>query len=526
MVVPAGSPSGLTLTNLPPANSTRVPSSSSAARVCRSNRETAAIEGSASPRNPSVAIESKSSAVRSFDVACRSNASSASSCIIPVPSSITRIIRLPPDSTSTRIDCAPASNAFSSSSFTTEAGRSTTSPAAILFATFSASIRIRVIELQVRKPLPYPPLRWGGSPDLLRPNSTNCADTNRPRGSWQGRASARPHCILLLFDYLQLNPQQVQLVGIHIRRRFSHQILGLRGFWEGDHFANRLLAREQRDDAVNAQRDAAVRRRSVGQGVQKKSESVAQLFLAEAQRPKDSLLDVLLMNSNAAGAQFRAIEDEVVALRAHRQAHFIGGVLQFRNIFLDDPGKGMLRADDRLVGPTPFKQRESGDPQEFPAICGDEFQLLRKQKTHLPRNQCGGIRAGELFFGRDGDDQVAGARVGGCGNFFQGFGAEIFFERRRHTFGRDFKCVHAARAQRFCFFGDFVKLFARERGTAGSGERLDASLDVQRFAGGREMFGHVMQFHTETQVWFVGAVSTYRLTIFHAPERSFYRNAR
>ena len=145
MEVPAGSPAGFTLISFPPANSTRVPCSSSAERVSSSRREMEAIDGRASPRNPSVEIESKSSAVRNFEVACRSNASRASSWFIPVPSSITRIMRLPPDSVSIRIDRAPASSAFSSSSFTTDAGRSTTSPAAILFATFSASMRIRLI---------------------------------------------------------------------------------------------------------------------------------------------------------------------------------------------------------------------------------------------------------------------------------------------------------------------------------------------------------------------------------------------
>ena len=71
---------------------------------------------------------------------------------IPDPSSITRIMRLPPDSTSTRIDRAPASSAFSSSSFTTDAGRSTTSPAAILFATCSASMRMRVMSRLIVAP--------------------------------------------------------------------------------------------------------------------------------------------------------------------------------------------------------------------------------------------------------------------------------------------------------------------------------------------------------------------------------------
>jgi len=128
--------------SFPPANSTRVPCSSSGVRVSSTRRETDAMEGSASPRNPSVPMESRSSAVRSFDVAWRSKASSASSRFMPVPSSITRISCLPPDSTSMRIERAPASSEFSSSSFTTDAGRSTTSPAAMRFATFSASIRI------------------------------------------------------------------------------------------------------------------------------------------------------------------------------------------------------------------------------------------------------------------------------------------------------------------------------------------------------------------------------------------------
>ncbi len=142
--VPAGAPAGFTLTSFPPANSTRVPLSSSVARVSSTSRETAAIVGSASPRKPSVAIDSKSSAPLIFDVACRSKASSESSGFMPQPSSVIRIKRLPPDSVSIRIDRAPASSAFSSNSLTTEAGRSTTSPAAILLATFSGRIRMRL----------------------------------------------------------------------------------------------------------------------------------------------------------------------------------------------------------------------------------------------------------------------------------------------------------------------------------------------------------------------------------------------
>src|SRR5207249_9537184 len=69
---------------------------------------------------------------------------------MPQPLSAMRIILRPPASTSTRRESAPASREFSRSSLTTEAGRSTTSPAAILFATWSGRTRMRPIHLLYR----------------------------------------------------------------------------------------------------------------------------------------------------------------------------------------------------------------------------------------------------------------------------------------------------------------------------------------------------------------------------------------
>ena len=87
--------------------------------------------GSASPRNPWVTIAARSSDVEILLVACRSIASCASSGSMPTPSSSTRISFLPPSSHVMATRVAAASMAFSTSSFTTDAGRSTTSPAAI-----------------------------------------------------------------------------------------------------------------------------------------------------------------------------------------------------------------------------------------------------------------------------------------------------------------------------------------------------------------------------------------------------------
>ena len=103
----------------------------SRSRVVSVNRLTLAMLGSASPRKPIVVMRNKSSALCTLLVAWRSRQSNASSRLMPRPSSVTRIRPRPPASTSTVMWAACASRAFSTSSFTTLAGRSTTSPAAI-----------------------------------------------------------------------------------------------------------------------------------------------------------------------------------------------------------------------------------------------------------------------------------------------------------------------------------------------------------------------------------------------------------
>jgi hypothetical protein len=143
MVVPGAHPMGCRGCTSPPCTRTRTPSTSSARRVVSSNRLTDAMEGSASPRNPSVLMCVRSSNERILLVACRWMASAASAGPIPCPSSFTTMLSTPPSRMVTVTDVAPASSAFSSSSFTTLAGRSTTSPAAIWSISASSSNRMR-----------------------------------------------------------------------------------------------------------------------------------------------------------------------------------------------------------------------------------------------------------------------------------------------------------------------------------------------------------------------------------------------
>src|ERR1035438_1989624 len=178
MAVPPPSAASSQRSILPPAISMRVPVVSSAERVSSSRRETDAMEGSASPRNPRVAMESRSFTSRSLLVAWRSKASSASSRNMPQPSSTTRMSRRPPDSASTRKSVAPASSEFSRSSLTTEAGRSTTSPAAILLATWSGRMRIRPMKKDAHLTITN---RWGRRFRAFPPGRSPYQETKLPR---------------------------------------------------------------------------------------------------------------------------------------------------------------------------------------------------------------------------------------------------------------------------------------------------------------------------------------------------------
>src|SRR6267142_259979 len=123
-----------------------------------------------------------------------------------------------------------------------------------------------------------------------------------------------------------------------------------------------LSTGQEHNHTVDTERDAAVRRRAVGQRVEEKAEAAAQLLFGEAEGFEQALLNVLAVDSNAAGAELVAVEDEVVAFRTDLPRRGF----EFLQIFIDDSGERMLRADPSFVGLAPFEQREAREPQEFP----------------------------------------------------------------------------------------------------------------------------------------------------------------
>ena len=138
-MLPLGHPASSTFIISPPLTSTFLPISLFSVFDTNSTWLMAAILAKASPLNPIEVTVSKSFASLILLVACLSNAISISSGIKPFPLSVIRIYVIPPFFVSIFILFAPASIEFSTNSFTTEAGLSITSPAAILFIVKSSN---------------------------------------------------------------------------------------------------------------------------------------------------------------------------------------------------------------------------------------------------------------------------------------------------------------------------------------------------------------------------------------------------
>ena len=101
MRVPTGMPTGSSSGSRPGRDRSRVPADASRCRDAMLTCATAAIDASASPRNPSVATSSSSAPFDSLLVACRVIERTRSSGWIPTPSSSTTIFASPASSSST-----------------------------------------------------------------------------------------------------------------------------------------------------------------------------------------------------------------------------------------------------------------------------------------------------------------------------------------------------------------------------------------------------------------------------------------
>ena len=127
---------------------------------------------------------------------------------------------------------------------------------------------------------------------------------------------AVPKDLLLL--RLRVDHPDVKLLQLLLRdgpRRAHHQVDRPLRLREGDDVADVVETEDEHRDAVDAERDAAVGRSAVFEGLEQEAEAVADVVVAEAKQLKSALVVVLRWVPVRPAADLEAVEAEVVGLR-------------------------------------------------------------------------------------------------------------------------------------------------------------------------------------------------------------------
>ena len=125
------------------------------------------------------------------------------------------------------------------------------------------------------------------------------------------------HSNLLFLRLAQLQIQLVELRLVDVARGVEHHVAAGVVLREGDVVADRLRAAEQRAQTVETERKAAVRGRSVLEGVHQEAEALLRLLGREAQQFEHLLLQLRVVDTDRTAADLRAVADEVVGVGAH-----------------------------------------------------------------------------------------------------------------------------------------------------------------------------------------------------------------
>ena len=167
------------------------------------------------------------------------------------------------------------------------------------------------------------------------------------------------HSNLLLLRLAQLQIQLVELRLVDVARGVEHHVAAGVVLREGDVVADRLRAAEQRAQTVETERKAAVRGRSVLEGVHQEAETLLRLFRREAQQLEHLGLQFRVVDTDRAAADLGAVADEVVGVGPHAT----GVVVQVLYVFELGRGERMVHGVVTLGLVVPLEQREVDDPQ-------------------------------------------------------------------------------------------------------------------------------------------------------------------
>ncbi len=117
------------------------------------------------------------------------------------------------------------------------------------------------------------------------------------------------------------------------------------------------------------------------QGVEEESEFLLGLFLANAKQVEHPALHFLIVNTNTATTDFRAIQDQVICLGPG----FAGIRVEQRDVFVQRCCERMVHGNMATFLTIPFKQREVCDPDELVIFRVCQAKPLPEMAAQAPK---------------------------------------------------------------------------------------------------------------------------------------------
>ena len=170
--------------------------------------------------------------------------------------------------------------------------------------------------------------------------------------------------------------------GLTVEGAPGHQVHRLRRLGERDDVPDRLLAAQDGDDAVEPERDAAMRRRPVLERVEEEAEAQPGLLVRDLQQLEDQALQRLVVDPDAAAGDLAAVQHEVVGARPRAARDRVSSSA---GVALERRGERMVHELPALLVLDPLEHREVDHPEELELRRIEQVLLLRDLQPQLRR---------------------------------------------------------------------------------------------------------------------------------------------
>ena len=137
---------------------------------------------------------------------------------------------------------------------------------------------------------------------------------------------------------------------------------------KGDHVPDRILARQEHHDPVEAEGDPAVRRGAVLQRLQEKAKPVLRLLPADFENVENPLLDLSVVDPDRSAADLVSVQDDIIGVRPG----LLRRSFQERDIFRLGRGKRMMDGGQPFFFVVVIEHRKIGYPDKVPPRFVDE----------------------------------------------------------------------------------------------------------------------------------------------------------